>query len=224
MPRRLILLAASTFLGCLPMFATGPSFHPDAALTGSSLTGWHTFGQADWRAENGEVVATPKGGGGWLVLDHSYQDVGLYTQFRCAGDCGALLRAEKTPTGMKGIYVALSDPDLGTYSVTIDAQGQMVERNKLRPGGGLMRIAPPPSSEPARTFHPPVSTVKLPFTPPDASLRPNDWNQVEILFDANIVRIFLNDGREHGAVGDEGYGPIALYAGGTGEVRFKDLA
>jgi hypothetical protein len=225
MPRKLILLlAASTVLGCLPMFATGPSFHPDATLTGSSLTGWHTFGQAEWRAENGEVVATPKGGGGWLVLDRPYQDVGLYTQFRCAGDCGVLLRAEKTPTGMKGIYVALSDVDLGTYSVTIDAQGQIVERNKLRPGGGLMRIAPPPSGEPARTFHPPVSTVKLPFTPPDSSLRPNDWNQVEILFDANIVRTFLNDGREHGAVGDEGYGPIALYSGGTGEARFKDLA
>jgi hypothetical protein len=223
MPRRLILLlAASSILGCLPMFATGPSFHPDATLTGSSLTGWHTFGKAEWRAENGEVAA--KGGAGWLILDRSYQDIGLYTQFRCAGECGVLLRAEKTPTGMKGIYVALSEPDLGTYGVTIDAQGQIVERNKLRAGGGLVRIAPPPNPEPARTFHPPVSTVKLPFTPPDSSVSPNDWNQVEILFDANIVRTFLNDGREHGAVGDEGYGPIALYAGGTGEVRFKDVA
>ena len=227
MPRKLILLvAASTFLSCLPMFATGPSFHPDVTLTGSSLTGWHTFGPTEWRAENGEVVATPKGTGGWLVLDRSYQDIGVYTQFRCAGACetGVLLRAEKTPTGMKGIYVALSDPDLGTYSVTIDPQGQIVERNKLRRGGGLERIAPPPSNQPAPNFHPPVSSVKLPFTPPDSNLRPNDWNQAEILFDANIVRTFLNDGREHGAVGDEGYGSIALYAGGTGEVRFKNLA
>ena len=112
--------------------------------------GWHTFGPAEWRAENGELVATPKqGAGGWLVLDHSYQDIGVYTQFRCTGGCetGVLLRAEKTPTGMKGIYVALSDPDLPTYSVTIDAQGQIVERNKLRRGGGLERIAPPPSPE-----------------------------------------------------------------------------
>jgi hypothetical protein len=227
MPRKLLLLAAvSTFLASLPMFATGPSFHPDATLTGSSLTGWHTFGQAEWRAENGEVVATPNGGGGWLVLDHSYQDIGVYTQFRCAAACetGVLLRAEKTATGMKGIYVALSEPDLPTYSVTIDAQGQIVERNKLRHGGGLVRIAPPPSPEPQRQFHPPVSTVKLPFTRPDSSFRPQDWNQVEILFDANIVRTFLNDGNEYGAVGDEGYGAIALYVGGTGEVRFKDLA
>jgi Domain of Unknown Function (DUF1080)/FG-GAP-like repeat len=226
MPRKLMLLAAvSTFLGSLPMFATGPSFHPDVTLTGSNLAGWHTFGQTEWRAENGEVVATPKGDGGWLVLDRSYQDIGVFTQFRCAAACetGVLLRAEKTPTGMKGIYVALSDPDLPTYIVTIDAQGKIVERNKLRHGGGLMRIAPPPSSEPERQFHMPASTVKLPFTPPDATLHLNDWNQAEILFDANIVRTFLNNGREHGAVGDEGYGAIALYAGGTGEVRFKDL-
>ncbi len=76
----------------------------------------------------------------------------------------------------------------------------------------------------AREFHPPVSTVTLPFTPPDSKLRADDWNQAEILFDANIVRTFLNNGREHGAVGDEGFGPIALYVGGSGEVRFKDLA
>jgi hypothetical protein len=226
MPRKFMLLAAvSTLLSPLPMFATGPSFHPDVTLTGSSLAGWHTFGQTEWRAENGEVVATPKGDGGWLVLDHSYQDIGVFTQFRCAAACetGVLLRAEKTPTGMKGIYVALSDPELPTYSVTIDAQGKILDRNKLRHGGGLMRIAPPPSNEPERQFHMPASTAKLPFTPPDASLHVNDWNQAEILFDANIVRTFLNNGREHGAVGDEGFGAIALYVGGTGEVRFKDL-
>jgi hypothetical protein len=48
---------------------------------------------------------------------------------------------------------------------------------------------------------------------------------VEIFYDANIVRAFLNNGYEIGAVGNtDGYGPIALYAGGTGEVEFKGLA
>jgi hypothetical protein len=213
--------------GSLPVFAVGPSFRPDTTFTGSSLTGWHTIGGAQWRAENGEVIATPKqNNGGWLVLDRSYQDIGVYTQFRCTETCeaGVLFRAEKTPNGMKGIYVALSEPDLPAYLVTLDGQGQIVERTKLRHGGGLERIAPPPSPTPPREYHPPVSTVKLPFEPADSKLRTNDWNQVEILFDANIVRTFLNDGREHGAVGDEGYGPIALYVGGSGEVRFKDLA
>jgi hypothetical protein len=193
---------------------------------GSELKAWHIYGEAEWSAENGELVGKPKqAGGGWLMLDHSYQDVGLYAEFKCTGGCetGVLFRAEKTPDGMKGIYVALSDPDLPTYGVAIDAQGKIVERTQLRHGGGLERIAPPPNPNAPSGFRPPVSTVKLPFTPPDSKLRPDDWNQVEILFDANIVRTFLNDGREHGAVGDEGYGPIALYVGGSGEVRFKNL-
>src|ERR1700749_5132260 len=107
MPRKLLsLVVLSATLGCVPLWATGPSFHPDATLAGSNLTGWHTFGQAEWRADKGEIVANPKGDGGWLMLDHSYQNVAVYTQFRCAGTCetGVLLRTEKTPTGMKGIY------------------------------------------------------------------------------------------------------------------------
>lgn len=223
--KNLLLLAA--FLASVPVLAVGPSFRPDTTFAGSSLTGWHTVGPAEWRAENGEVIGKPgASGGGWLLLDRSYQDIGVFTRFRCTGACetGVLLRAEKTPNGMKGTYVALSEPDLASYSVTLDAQGKIVERNKLRYGGGLVRIAPPPGPTAPREYHPPVATVKLPFAPADSKLRPNDWNEVEILFDANIVRTFLNDGREHGAVGDEGYGPIALYVGGSGEVRFKDLA
>jgi hypothetical protein len=208
------------------VYASGPSFHPDVTFQGSELKAWHIYEEAEWSAENGELIGKPKqAGGGWLMLDHSYQDVGLYAEFKCTGGCetGVLFRAEKTPDGMKGIYVALSDPDLPAYSVAIDAQGKIVQRTQLRHGGGLERIAPPPNPNAPSGFRPPVSTVKLPFTPPDSKLRPDDWNQVEILFDANIVRTFLNDGREHGAVGDEGYGPIALYVGGSGEVRFKNL-
>jgi hypothetical protein len=68
----------------------------------------------------------------------------------------------------------------------------------------------------------------LPVTRPDSSLRAGDWNSIEIFLDANIVRPFLNEGGETGGgvadpeVGD--YGPIALYAGGTGEVQFKDVS
>ena len=220
------LLTTVILFGSLQLLAIGPSFRPDTTFTGSSLAGWHTIGGAQWHAENGELIGTPKPSGGWLVLDRSYQDIGVYLRFRCVGGCetGVLLRAEKTPTGMRGIYVALSDPDLPSYAVTLDGQGQIVERTILRHGGGLERIAPPPTNTPEREFHPPVSTAKLPFELPDSKLRPDDWNDAEILFDANIVRTFLNDGREHGAVGDEGYGPIALYVGGSGEVRFKDLA
>jgi hypothetical protein len=225
------LLVAFALLGSTPMFGTGPSFHPDATLTGSSLIGWHTVGQADWKAENGELIGRPtQAAGGWLMLDKSYQDVGLYTEFRCIGGCetGVLLRIEKTDSGFKGVYVALSDPELPSYAVTLDAQGKITDRTVLPRGGGLVRIAPPPDPKAQNRaqsgFRQPALPSDLPFTLPDAKLRPNDWNTAELFFDANVVRTFLNDGREHGAVGGQGYGPIALYVGGTGEVRFKDIA
>ena len=66
-------------------------------------------------------------------------------------------------------------------------------------------------------------TVDLPFKQPDTNLREGEWNTAEMFMDANVVRSFLNDGREHGAVSEETYGPFALYVGGTGEVRFKNL-
>jgi len=87
------LLAAALFA------AVPPAFVPDSTFQGSSLKGWHVLGQADWRADKGELIATPKNaGGGWLVLDKSYQDVQFFASFRCSGSCrtGVLLRAEKT--------------------------------------------------------------------------------------------------------------------------------
>jgi hypothetical protein len=210
------------------MFANGPSFQPDITFSGSSLSGWHTLGQASWHADNGELIGTPQsGGGGWLMLDHSYQDVGLYAEFRCTGGCetGALFRVEKTADGWKGVYVALTEPDIPSYNVTLDAQGKILTRDKLRRGGGLMRIAPPPNpnaQERRLTF--PHYDVQLPYESPDTKLRPDDWNEIEFMFDANIVRAVINNGREAGGVTDEGYGPFALYVGGAGEVRFKNVA
>lgn len=179
------------------------------------------------------------------MLERSYQDVGLYASFRCAvAGCktGVLLRAEKTPDGMKGVFVSLSDGDIASYHLTLDAQGKEVKREPLRTGGGQMRIAPPPVDPNAagrgagaaggrggggrgRGAQP---AVALPITAPDSSLKPADWNTVEVLLDANIVRTYLNDGREvAGGVAEDDagrYGPVALYVGGTSEVRFKDVA
>src|SRR4051794_22632510 len=85
-------------------FAAGPSsFVPDSVFKATSLTGWHTVGQAEWRVENGEIVGTPKSpGGGWLVLDKSYQDVGFFASVKCAEGCktAVLFRMQKAPEGM----------------------------------------------------------------------------------------------------------------------------
>ena len=78
------------------------NFLPDVVFTGSSLTGWQPIGAGSWRAENGEIIGTPKGAaGGWLLANRSYQDVAVFASFRCAAGCqtGVLLRAERTPDG-----------------------------------------------------------------------------------------------------------------------------
>jgi hypothetical protein len=70
---------------------------------------------------------------------------------------------------------------------------------------------------------------RAPYTRPDYSYKPGEWNALEILLDANNMRVWFNDGPEAGVttgrVDDETarYGAIALYVGGAGEVRFKDI-
>jgi hypothetical protein len=220
-------------------------FVPDTTFRGSSLTGWHTLGPAQWRAESSELIANAGQGGGWLILDKSYQDVGFFASFRCAGGCkaGVLLRAEKTPQGMKGVYMSLTEGDVAAYRVTLDAQGQELSRERLRSAGGQSRVASPAPQGAAggggggrgaggrgtggRSGLPPGLT--LPIVQPQGGYRTGDWNQIEIILDANIMRPFLNDGGSGnmGGVAEDQfgrYGAIALYAGGPGEVRFKAVA
>src|SRR6266568_7497578 len=127
------LSAATLALVLTSLSAAGPSFAPDSTFKGSSLSGWQPLGQAEWRAQNGEISGTPKSAaGGWLVLGRSCQDVAFYASFRCTGECrtGILLRAEKTSTGMKGIYVALVDGEVASYRVALDAQGKELQRER----------------------------------------------------------------------------------------------
>jgi Domain of Unknown Function (DUF1080)/FG-GAP-like repeat len=226
----LSFLVALAVAGAAPLVAVGPAFIPDVTFTGSSLAGWHTVGNAEWRAENGEIVGKPtSASGGWLVLDQSYQDVGVYTEYRCTGGCqtGVLFRESKSDGATKGTFVNLSDPDIPTYTVTLAADGSISSKDAARRGGGLIRFTAPPAPGAAGAAaggRPLVAApADLPFKMPDVSLKAGEWNTAEMYMDANVVRSFLNDGREHGFVSDLQYGPFALYVGGTGEVRFKNL-
>lgn len=237
MSRRLgcVLTTVVLSLIFLPVLqAVSPTFIPDTTFKGSSLKGWHVLGQADWKVQNGEVVGTPKAGGGWLVLDRSYQDVAVYASFKSTGGSkvGVLLRAEKTPDGMKGIYVSLNDGDVAIYRVNLDAAGKELNREKLRMAGTWVRIAPPVDpNAPVRAMPAGMRgrgpQVPLPLVAPSTAMRPGEWNDMEIILDAGIIRSYLNGGRE--AAGDaendsKAYGPVALYVGGEGEARFKNIA
>ncbi len=252
-------IAAICLIGSAILAATH-DFIPDVTFKGSSLAGWHTVGAADWRAENGEIVAKPKQeSGGWLVLDKGYQDLQFYASFRCTGPCkaGVLLRTQKTADGgLKGTYVSLSEGDVGYYDLVVNSEGKEVSRKKLGPAPGpMIRVAAAPSTagqEAVPGFSKLASTpeqrekeeearaakVAAPAAPAAAragrggrggpSPHADDWNSVQIILDADLIGATLNSGRggANGVTSDQmmAYGPLALWAGGTGEVRFKDIA
>jgi Domain of Unknown Function (DUF1080) len=220
------------------------NFAPDVVFAGSSLAGWQPIGQGNWRAENGEIIGTPTAAsGGWLLADRSYQDIAVFASFRCAPGCqtGVLLRAERTADGgVRGVLVTLNEGDLAAYRVTVNSQGVQTAKERLRgPGGGQLRVALPPQNPPpapaaaARAGGAPAlpqfpGGMASPIPRPSTGLQSNAWNTIEVVLDANILRAFLNDA---GGIGDSvaepeygAYGPFALYVGGTGEVRFKDVS
>ena len=201
----------------MPLAGTRSTFVPDWTFKGSTLAGWHVLGAADWKAVDGELVGTPKSAdGGWLVLDKSFQDVEFGADFKCVGACrtGVLLRAEKTPTGMKGVFLSLDAGEVGGYAVTLDANGKVLTRERLRPGGGLMRIAPSAAEAAAaaaaargaapawcRSRRPGAggrgrgvlpSGATLPNLMQPSALKPNDWNDLDVVIDANIFRPWVN--------------------------------
>jgi Domain of Unknown Function (DUF1080)/FG-GAP-like repeat len=203
----------------------GPSFVPETKFEGASLAGWHVLGQPDWRVENGEVIGKATGGGSWLVLDRSYQDTGFYAAFRCteACDTGVLLHMTKTADGVKGTYLSIKDGGISGEDLTLDAEGKVVGREELQNAGGMIRYAPP---RPDPTVLPPATpTVPRSYV----GLRKGEWNEVEVLLDADIMRAYLNDAGQGvsaatGVDGMDAYGPIALFVGKGSEVRFKNIS
>ena len=70
--------------------------------------------------------------------------------------------------------------------------------------------------------------IPSPIARPEATVKAGEWNTIEVVLDANIVRAFLNDaaGIRDGVADAEfgAFGAIGLYAGGDGEVRFRKVA
>ena len=223
--------------------AVSANFVPDWTFKGTSLEGTDHVGQATWRVENGEIIGTPTGpDGGWLLINPGYQDVEFAGAFRCAAACtaGVMVRSEKTASGIKGILKTLTDGASDPAAVTVDTQGRIGGREPLtRPGGAMLRIEPPapPASAgagraggaPGRGRAAGPATFTSMFAPaPPTDFKPNDWNTFEVLVDANVFRAGVNAGASFAGRAidpDTGsFGPVALYVGGTGDVRFRNLA
>jgi Domain of Unknown Function (DUF1080)/FG-GAP-like repeat len=220
-------IAALLAVLILPVSGAGPTFRADYRFAGSSLTAFKSIGQADWKVQNGEIVGTPKdASGGWLLLDgKAFQDLGLYANVKCTAGCkgGILMRAEKTADGgMKGLLMSLTEDDVVSYRVTIDAQGKEIAREALQPaaaggggrgaggggGGGGGRAAGAPGGgaapQPGATRGggpapalPPEIAAQLPKNlaeRPTGTFVPGGYNEVEILLTENSVRPKFNGG------------------------------
>jgi hypothetical protein len=247
--KRVIMLVIVVVSLSSPVLGTRYSFVPDWTFKGNTLAGWHVLGQADWKAANGELVGVPKSSdGGWLLLDKSLQDVEVGFDFKVSpgAKTGVLLRAEKTDNGFKGVFVSLTEGDVASYAVTLDANGKELRRESLRNGGGLMRVAPEPNPNAAprgggggargAAGGAPAAGggrgrgaggVQLPNVTESTGYKATDWNDIDVVVDANILRLWLNKGGGSGGAADEtlgAFGPIGLYVGGAGEVRFRDVS
>jgi hypothetical protein len=227
------------------------------------------LGDAQWRAENGEIVGIPKTTeGGWLILDKPLQDTQFASTFRCTGGskAGVMLRAQSTPEGIKGVYVAFPDGEnqAASFALKLDSQGHEVSREALPRANGTVRFISPntgrggqgaagrggpaagaPAGPGGRAAAggagpgggragagrgpggglPPDS----PLQRPDYAYQANEWNTFEAILDTNYLRAWVNDGPESGSANGQAdddvatYGPVALYVGGSGEVRFKQV-
>ncbi len=217
---------------CGTLAAQSPSFVPDANFAGSDLKGWTQAGDAKWSVSNGEITGT---GAGLLIFNKPSQDAAVYLQFRCEGECntGIVLRTTKAGSGMKGLLLSIQQQELTGYQATFDASGKITNRTQLRMAGGQIRFAPPAPAPgtPARPFRRPElpampAGIAAPMEHPEKGLRKGDWNDVEVLLDADILRAFFNDGGDAVSVATEdmnGFGPFALYVG-AGTVRFRAIA
>ena len=157
-----------------------------------------------------------------------------------------MLRAQSTPEGIQGVYVALPDGEnpAAAFAVKLDPQGREVKREPLKRAFGTVRFLTPPSDRRAAERRPArraragapeedeasVRAVCLRTRRtrvPTYAYRPNEWNPLEIILDANYLRVWINDGPEGGSTNGQAdeeiasYGPVALYVGGDGRSPFQ---
>jgi hypothetical protein len=199
--------AGAAALICLLAFSGSKAAEPPV-FDGSSLSGWHAIGAAQWQVQNREIVGSAAGGAGWLVLDRGYEDVGIRFSFRCSGcQTGVLLRDAKSGDGSEATYLALAGPDAGAlYRIDLDARGQETARKELgKPKGQTNQ-------------------------PVEFTLRPDGWNDADLFVQGDEVLGYFNDGRIREftfggtKLGEKSrYGLVALRVG-AGELRIKDLS
>lgn len=110
--KRLAGIVAGIVLLGLAGCATGPGAGGRVTLLdGTSMKGWYTVGDGNWRVEGGAVVADKKTGkdNGFLVTDGIYQDFQLKVEFWASDDANS------------GIYMRCGNPEVFTDRICYEA-------------------------------------------------------------------------------------------------------
>ena len=255
--RVMALTALIAAVLAIPVSGTRYSFVPDWTFKGSTLTGWHTVGQADWKAANGELVGTPKSpDGGWLLLDKSFQDVQVGFDFKCdrrrqdgraaargenaGGDEGRLRVAQRGRAGRvrRDARCERQGIDARAASARRRADARRADGGRSgRHGGGARsargrrghaagasgggrpaglrrrctgRGAGGPGARRGRGVLP--SGTELANLAEPTAFKPNDWNDLDVVIDANILRPWVNKGGGNaagtGGAADEELGSV----------------
>lgn len=235
--------AVSLPLLAMVAHATGPTFQKDRSFGVAELSQGKPLGNAKWSAKNGELVAqVSKGGSGWLVLPGDSANLAGYAEFNCDKDCaaGIVYRAERTKSGgLRGVLVSAAPVGGGAFEIEIDAKGKEISRTPLAAGrsdGGLANAMGNISKEALeavmkRINGPQPAGYEVPgIFKATGDYLPRDWNSVNFIAYNEMLKPSLNSAPGSHYLPESlvpatasAYGATALYVGGTGTVRFRNV-
>ena len=163
------------------------SSHRSSAQQPAASVGWHSLGKE------------------WLVLDRSYEDVGLRLSFK--GVEAGVLFMDRAGVG-GGTYVSLAKADAGsTYRITLDSNGHEVDRQPIVSEG----------QQKGRSLPRPL-------------VHTEEWNKLEIYVRGDSVSGSINGARFRSTMGKSNgvarYGPVALRTSGIAgtAVRYTEIS
>ena len=99
---------AAALLACLSVMSAADAPRLNSIFNATTLAGWHPQGTAEWRVEESSIIGSVKKSdnvGGWLVLDHAYEDFILELSLRCT-NCESAFAACSCDSGTRIRIVA----------------------------------------------------------------------------------------------------------------------
>src|SRR5215469_16121960 len=203
---RQVALVAVALTVLLPARATQGRDKFVQLFNGKDLSGWHNNGQEKWLIDNGTILCESTANKyGYLTTEKTYRNFELKLKFKseALGNSGVFLRSKIT-----GI-----DPEHGP-----DIEGMQVEVDPSvgKHTGGLYESG-------GRGW------VAMPSEAGENALKPDAWNELEILAHGDHIVTMLNgikvvDFTDSAQKFDEGVIGLQIHTGGGVKMRWKDIS